>query len=597
VPWKLKSFNLSDDITEPRAMIVFKDNLLIPTKRGGLIKLNLKNGNQSIFHLRDSTKINYPNWHFYRDLFVDNKNRLWITSENGTAFTKDAKTFRYFNRKSKNNQGKMIGLTDRIAISNDGKIWLINDQMRVMYYENDEIIDVGKTLPGKTVLSAVCDSKNKLWILTDKNLLKYNPKNNTLYKWGKYARFDASKYSKLKLLNDTLLSATGKKGHLLINPNKLEEYNPDYNIDFVSYRINSLPTVKINKENCCSLKLPYGDNKLSISFLHNAQYPSSGLITQYSLNENNWKYTKDNTLEFYNLGSGNYDLKLRSGTKNNIKNAGIKTISFSVKTPFYKTWVFYFSFPVLMLIIGMIIFRYKALQQKRIEEQKTERFIAEEKIKSELNQKIANLEMQNLQVQMNPHFIFNSINSLKKLIMVCDTDKGIEYLQKFSTMVRLILHNSRKKLITLEEEIQLLKLYLAFESLRFTSNFEYSIELNSTLDASFINLPPMILQPFVENAIWHGLLHLKQKQPILIIKFYPNDDDLVCEIIDNGIGRKASKQFSKTKHKSLGTTITKERLQIYQNLTKKSIELKYVDLYNDKTPLGTKVIITMQDNI
>ena len=124
VPWKLKSFNLSDDITEPRAMIVYKDNLLIPTKRGGIIKLNLKNGNQSIFHLRDSTKSNYPNWHFYRDLFVDNKNRLLITSENGTAFTKDAKTFRYFNRKSKNNQGKMIGLTDRIAISKDGKIWL-----------------------------------------------------------------------------------------------------------------------------------------------------------------------------------------------------------------------------------------------------------------------------------------------------------------------------------------------------------------------------------------------------------------------------------------------------------------------------------------
>jgi len=605
IPWKNDVFDPTKDITEPRGMITFNNKLIIPTKRGGIIEIDMLSESVRKYHINDSSFSHSPNWHFFRDLKIDMENRLWITSENGVTFTKDTKRYTYFNRRSIDNHGKMIGLTDRIAISNDGKVWFLNDQMQIMYWDNDKVFDTGQKIEGKTIYSATCDDNDMLWILTNNNLVKYNPKNNKITKWGKYLGFNSSGYKRLSILSDSILCVTGKNGHLLVNTKTITNTVISTMIDFIYYQIENNPIIYFDQNTQKDILLPYKNNKLSISFLNKIHFPISGIIIQYRLNKSKWKNLDKNILEFHNLGSGNYTIDMRSEVLSNLNQAKIKSITFAVETPFYRSWLFYYSFPIIMFIGIWLFFRTRAIQSRKKAKIETERLMAEEKLKSEFKQKIANLEMQNLQVQMNPHFIFNSINSLKRMIMVSDIEKGLEYLQKFSTMVRLILHNSRKKLITLEEEMQLLKLYLAFESLRFTSRFEYSIDIESSIDPSFIDLPPMILQPFIENAIWHGLLHLENRSPKLSIEFYPEKDDLICKITDNGIGRKASLKNTKSTHKSLGTTITNERLKVYEKITGKTISFKYIDLYENNITdssatnisVGTQVVIRLEDNI
>jgi len=243
---------------------------------------------------------------------------------------------------------------------------------------------------------------------------------------------------------------------------------------------------------------------------------------------------------------------------------------------------------VLFIIIVLIIFilynRYKVKQRLTIEN---------EAIKSE--KEILKLEQQLLLSQMNPHFIFNSLNSINALITENDSEKTSKYLTDFSKLMRLILESSRKELITLENEIEIIEYYLQLEQLRLNNKFDYYIDIDEKIaeELTDIMIPSMLLQPYVENAIIHGISPLKAKGKI-IIKLYLNDQSVNIEIEDNGVGRLRKRAYILKTHKSLGTKISEERIIGIEKKYKQKSNLKIVDLYdNDNNSKGTKVFISL----
>jgi len=208
--------------------------------------------------------------------------------------------------------------------------------------------------------------------------------------------------------------------------------------------------------------------------------------------------------------------------------------------------------------------------------------------------KASELEMQALRAQMNPHFIFNSLNSINMFILENNKLQASEYLSRFSRLVRLILQNSQEALIPLERELEALQLYLELESLRFEDKFEYKISVDEEVDTTVLKLPPLIIQPYAENAIWHGLMHKKEKGH-LAIELYLGEEILYCKITDDGIGRKKAtelKSKSASVHKSMGMRITADRIQVLQQQHQKNTSISINDLvYPDGSPGGTEVLI------
>ena len=258
---------------------------------------------------------------------------------------------------------------------------------------------------------------------------------------------------------------------------------------------------------------------------------------------------------------------------------------------------------IILFMLGVVVLRNILLKRKN---EANRRKIAEnelqiqklesKKAKAEFQQQTSELEMQALRAQMNPHFIFNCLSSINRFILINKTEEASDYLTKFSRLIRMALHNSEKSLITLESELEALRLYLDLERLRFKNAFNYSITFINTIDINTVYIPPMLIQPFAENAIWHGLMH-KKGIGNLEIQLCANDKILTCAIIDNGIGRNMATVLnsrSAEKNKSMGIEITTGRLALLNKSKNEAAVFNIEDLMDEHgKSCGTKVVLTM----
>ena len=258
---------------------------------------------------------------------------------------------------------------------------------------------------------------------------------------------------------------------------------------------------------------------------------------------------------------------------------------------------------IILFILAVVVFRNILLKRKN---EANRREIAEnelqiqklesEKSKAEFQKQTAALEMQALRAQMNPHFIFNCLSSINRFILINKTEEASDYLTKFSRLIRMALHNSEKPLITLENELEALRLYLDLERLRFKNAFNYSITFINTIDINAVYIPPMLIQPFAENAIWHGLMH-KKGVGCLEIQLCAENKILTCVIMDNGIGRNmaaALNSRSAEKNKSMGVEITAGRLALLNKSKNETAVFNIEDLFDeDGIGCGTKVVLKM----
>lgn len=259
---------------------------------------------------------------------------------------------------------------------------------------------------------------------------------------------------------------------------------------------------------------------------------------------------------------------------------------------------------IALLLIGFIFSRYILLKRKneahlrqRAESELQIHRLEGEKAKAALQQRAKELEIQALRSQMNPHFIFNCLNAINRFILGHETEAASDYLTKFSRLMRMIMNHSRYSVITLAEELEVLQLYLDMEKLRFKDAFDYIVVQDDELDIGDIYLPPLLLQPFVENAVWHGLMH-KTQRGLLTIELHADNDILTCIIQDNGIGRQRAgilKSKSAQKHKSMGLQITAERLNLLTGNGSPGHYFDIEDLYDEEgQPTGTRVVLKIR---
>ncbi|GAA4809683.1 hypothetical protein GCM10023330_15770 [Litoribaculum gwangyangense] len=210
------------------------------------------------------------------------------------------------------------------------------------------------------------------------------------------------------------------------------------------------------------------------------------------------------------------------------------------------------------------------------------------------DKQFAELKVSALRSQMNPHFIFNALNSIKRYIIDNEKENAVFYLNKFSKLVRKILASSMEKESTLAEEIETIKLYVNIENIRFNNTIGFDLVIDETLNVSTIKLPSLITQPFIENAIWHGLSLKNDNRKLTLSVQKKGSSQVRIDILDNGIGRERStriKQKKLLKKRSVGIKLSKERLKHFSDNYKSKSKIVITDLYEQDKPAGTKVSI------
>lgn len=290
-----------------------------------------------------------------------------------------------------------------------------------------------------------------------------------------------------------------------------------------------------------------------------------------------------------------------AGKEKEFQAAKIKTLTTEkdiAKLNQQRQWI-YIAGLFLLIVFAAIYFIYRwRIRSMRLETQLIKEKSEQQQRQSEFQHKLADISLSALRSQMNPHFIFNCLNSIKLYTVQNDTNAATAYLSKFSKLIRLVLENSRSERITLRSELAALELYIQMEAMRFKEKLSYLIDVKENVETEYIELPPLILQPYVENAIWHGLMNREEGGHIdITIEMQNKDSVLEINITDNGVGRKKAAELAKKNapnHNSYGMKATSERIALINQIYKTGASVIIQDLVDDEgRPAGTQVTIQL----
>lgn len=419
---------------------------------------------------------------------------------------------------------------------------------------------------------------NLVYVATEEGLSKINFKTDQADFFDYSDGIVSKEINDIEYFNGNVYLGTNKG--LLKLPNQISKNAIYPNISITSVSINQ-SLINSSDE---LLDLDYMENNIDIEFSTACLRARGNFKYKYRLLglDGNWRYNSgiNNHVQYASLPNGEFVFEIRAVNEDGLESQKTASIKFVINSPFWQRWWFY----VLMVLLGSGV--VAVLFMIRI------RFINR---RAELRNKVTASQLTALKSQMNPHFLFNTLNSLQDLILKHDIKNSNYYLNKFSVLMREILDVSGKDEIPLAREIKLLDTYLELEKLRFGDEFRFTIKVDEEIDVEHLQLPPMIIQPFIENALKHGLLH-KKGDKRLDIEFSLTDEILVCEILDNGVGRKRSEEIKSRNartHQSFATEATDKRMDLLNSYNDKKYNFKIIDLYDDDKSLGTKVIISI----
>ena len=284
---------------------------------------------------------------------------------------------------------------------------------------------------------------------------------------------------------------------------------------------------------------------------------------------------------------GKYVFRVRAKTGDGDWRQQEASLIIIIEKPFWGTWWFWTLTGFILFLIFLFFYRRHIISVRKQEREK----VVHEK-------ELVELEAKALRAQMNPHFVFNSLNSIKSLINKNENEKAAGYLSTFSKLIRTLFQNSDKREVSLYEEIETCKLYVQLEKMRFGDKVEFIFDIDESIDLKDFKVPALILQPFIENAIWHGLIP-KEAGGKVTIKVIRADGAIQCIIDDDGIGREQSKQFKpqhEKTHQSKGIGLTQSRLELDKLLNEREDSIFIIDKGDEYgNPGGTKVIITFKE--
>ena len=356
----------------------------------------------------------------------------------------------------------------------------------------------------------------------------------------------------------------------------LEDLNFDNSFPKAKIESISITNQKKIIDGADEIRVDHDQNDIAIDYLAIDLSFGRELKYRYRINEeDSWQivdYTQRKAI-YNQLAPGKYTFEVAASGKNMIWGPS-STISLTIRPPFWRSWWF---IPMCILVFGAMFVWFYRLRINQI------------RTVSNMRSKMAELENAALRAQMNPHFIFNSLNSIKSFIIHNRREEAADYLTAFSDLIRMVLNNSKKRFISLSEEKEALDLYMEIENIRLENKFSFQWQMDLSIQADSIIIPPLTIQPFVENAIWHGFVH-KEERGSLNIKITKESNNLVIVVNDDGVGRVKSREIEKNhpRKRSFGIEITEQRL----NFDKKLSQVEIKDLYDDQNnALGTEVTI------
>lgn len=514
----------------------------------------------------------------------------------------------------------------------ENRLWICTYQGGLFLLQNETLTLFSETLPGvkdNNFMAALEDKQNNMWFATFQGLIHYNTQTKAVRLIDKESGLSSDLlYSLLLSKDSTTLWVGSNQGvntlnldsfyndHIFIRVfgeedgftgvecnangafvdrdstywfgtvNGLIHFDPSsHKIQEVEPQLHIAGFKLINEDTLLAdgAKLNYDQNNLTLYYKGIYHTNPKSVFYKYRLlgfNDEWSSATRMQQISFSNLLPGKYTFELISSSNNLSWNKTPLRFTFYIMSPWWKN--IYFQLGALFFLVAFVILvvRWRIMRIK--ERLSTER-------------KLDQLKLQALRSQMNPHFLFNSLNSIQQFINTNEKKSANVYLAKFSQLMRLILDNSRSQSVPLSKDLEALELYLQLEVLRFEEKFEYTLSVDNNLYAEEVRVPPMLIQPFVENAILHGFAGIKHKG-VLEIHLKESNTFIDCTIRDNGIGREEARKIKvrkgKSIHKASGLEITHERIKTLDAMIKRTGEIVIQDLFDENAkPQGTLVKI------
>ncbi len=534
------------------------------------------------------------------DVLADVTRRtVWIATQDYGLFRFDESTGKFtLYQLDENKPEKSLGAYIVKGLCKDGQgyIWAATDPGGVSRFDynapvGQQFITLNSEdgLPSNQVNSLVTDAHGNVWAGTSKGLAWVDTRRLRVRSFGKRDGM-ATDYLDLPLAlaaNGEILNGT-RFGYQSFHPDSLLKEKQTPGVLLTTFRV-------FDKDYSGQLNINYL-KKVTLSWKQNF-FLFEFASTDFSQPQKNeyayrltgydadWIYLKNqHSASYTGVPPGDYVLEVKAGREGYWQEPGAR-LDIHITSPFWATW--WFRWLAILIFAAAIwgLYIWRITQIKK-----------EEALKTAFNQQIARTEMAALRAQMNPHFVFNCLSSINRFILVNKPDEASAYLTKFSRLIRLILDNSRAETVPLNKELEALQLYVEMEQMRFNDRFGFCLVVADDVQTEHLEVPPLLIQPYVENAVWHGLMHKKTPGQLKMRVFYEGKK-LRIEVEDDGVGRHRAMQLKgrqATIHKSHGMKVTAERLEVINQLYGTDAEVATVDLLDESGQgVGTRVVLKL----
>ncbi len=534
-------------------------------------------------------------------LYEDRRGKLWLGTNQGLFYFDERIRQFVVAQRQFGTGGSVLDMTQDQA----GNFWVVGWHSLAKLNEHGKVLQSWSEKDG--LYDGECrrvavDAQNRVWIGTYDGLhVLDEPKNTIRRLTASDGLLSNSTMAGLRMGegDDLFVGSTG--GWSTVNTRTISREKVANNLQLTSVRINNRESAQNWRQ---SVTLTHTENAVSFGFsAMNFLIPAYNYYA-YFLDGFDKTWTTagpDHQANYTNLPPGPYVFRVRATNEFDRQQHSTLAIPFTIRPAFYETW--WFRLLLLLLLTGALAFVYQnrlsyrtikarlALEEATLRQQEAK--YNEEVAAYQL--KLSQTEMAALRSQMNPHFIFNCLNSIQFFTAQNDAERASDYLAKFSRLIRLVLENSKSERVTLANELETLRLYIEMEAMRFPDKLHYIITVANSIDAESIQIPPLLLQPFVENAIWHGLMHKDDGGNVSVRVEQLQDDRLHVAITDDGVGRQQAAVFkskSATRNKSFGMKLTAERIDLINKLYHTQTQVQVVDLTDESgRPIGTNVFV------
>lgn len=557
----IKSFSLGSD--KSLAMALSSGIVILPDRSNKFEYSSLYFKQQADFFNNRSYSV-----------FYDQNKRLWFSNINGLSEFSQGKLYNYYEKSP-----LLTRRINDIQELNDGTIILATDGYGVIYIKNKKITKVITQRDG--LVDNICKKLfikgNEVWAITNNGI-------NKISLTGRAANIETFEYTSALLaegvngmyIDDRNAYFATNNGLVYFSTSKAQTASEVPPV-FISSIVNNKVKLALNGKN--HTLDPYSNN---ITFHYSAiDFQNKNVTYRYRLKSDAaWTETKNRRLEFSSLEPGEYTFEL-SAKSDNSEWSSPARVNFIMEGHFWQTPLF---FIIILAISGLALYKLAVMVTRRQKNKEQEQLL--------LKNKILMLEQRALQAMMNPHFVFNVMNSIQHYINTKDTTSANKILTGFARLIRKNLEICTKSYVTLEEELEYLELYLSLEKKRFGEKFSYTISIDKAIDKEETTIPSMILQPYIENAIWHGIMPREDGGKIDIDINLKDSGHLIIQIVDDGIGIDNSLKEKKGQHISKGMDLTKERINLLNQVEPNPIQMQIRQ--NGKSGTFVSIVIPLR---